>query len=90
MYNNSNEMVRGYFMRQSEGGYAPKNFKYNQKNNNNLLKNFNGPVTIPKTKSPSKRVPLRKSECTDATTENIYKILTSKNVYFRVHTLTCI
>jgi len=55
MYNNSNEMLRGYFMRQSEGGYAPKNFKYNQKNNNNLLKNFNGPVTIPKTKSPSKR-----------------------------------
>lgn len=48
-------MLRGYFMRQSEGGYAPKNFKYNQKNNNNLLKNFNGPVTIPKTKSPSKR-----------------------------------
>jgi hypothetical protein len=34
MYNNSNEMVRGYFMRQSEGGYAPKNFKYNNKNNN--------------------------------------------------------
>jgi hypothetical protein len=32
MYNNSNEMVRGYFMRQSEGGYAPKNFKYNNKN----------------------------------------------------------
>jgi len=56
MYNNSNEMIRGYFMRQSEGGDAPKNFKYNQKNkNNNLLKNFNGPVTIPKTKSPSKR-----------------------------------
>ena len=55
MYNNSNEMLRGYFMRQSEGGYAPKNFKYNQKNNNNLLKNFNGPVTIPKTKSTSKR-----------------------------------
>ena len=34
MYNNSNEMVRGYFMRQSEGGYAPKNFKYNQKPKN--------------------------------------------------------
>ena len=49
-------MIRGYFMRESEGGRAPKNFKYNQKNkNNNLLKNFNGPVTIPKTKSPSKR-----------------------------------
>jgi phage terminase large subunit-like protein len=42
MYNNSNEMLRGYFMRQSEGGYAPKNFKYNQKpNNNNKNKNKN-------------------------------------------------
>jgi hypothetical protein len=45
MYNNSNEMVRGYFMRQSEGGYAPKNFKYNQKNNKNKNKS--------KSKSPS-------------------------------------
>ena len=56
MYNNSNEMLRGYMMQQSEGGYAPKKFKDNQKNkNNNLLKNFNRPDTIPKTKSPSKR-----------------------------------
>ena len=43
MYNNSNEMVRGYFMRQSEGGYAPKNFKYNQKpNNKNKNKKIRG------------------------------------------------
>jgi hypothetical protein len=45
MYNNSNEMVRGYFMRQSEGGYAPKNFKYNQKNNKN--KNKSSQVSFP-------------------------------------------
>lgn len=38
MYNNSNEMVRGYFMRQSEGGYAPKNFKYNNKNKNKKIR----------------------------------------------------
>jgi hypothetical protein len=35
MYNNSNEMVRGYFMRQSEGGYAPKNFKINNNSEKN-------------------------------------------------------
>jgi len=34
-YNNSNEMVRGYFMRQSEGGYAPKNFKINNNSEKN-------------------------------------------------------
>ena len=38
MYNNSNEMVRGYFMRQSEGGYAPKNFKYNNNNKNKKIR----------------------------------------------------
>ena len=38
MYNNSNEMLRGYFMRQSEGGYAPKNFKYNQKPKNKKIR----------------------------------------------------
>ena len=32
---NANDLVRGYFMRDSEGGYAPKNFKIN----NNLEKN---------------------------------------------------
>jgi len=32
---NANDLVRGYFMRDSEGGYAPKNFKIN----NNAEKN---------------------------------------------------
>ena len=41
MYNNSNEMVRGYFMRDSEGGYAPKNYKVNTRGGgNNLMNNY--------------------------------------------------
>ena len=37
---NANDLVRGYFMRDSEGGYAPKNFKLNT-NQDNYLKNKN-------------------------------------------------
>ena len=40
-YNNSNEMVRGYFVRDSEGGYAPKNYKVNTRGGgNNLMNNY--------------------------------------------------
>ena len=33
---NANDLVRGYFMRDSEGGYAPKNFKFNNKKNKKI------------------------------------------------------
>jgi hypothetical protein len=55
MYNNSNEMVRGYFMRQSEGGYAPKNFKYNQKPNNKNKNKTKPSSPYKKKKSSSKK-----------------------------------
>ena len=38
---NANDLVRGYFMRDSEGGYAPKNYKVNTRGGgNNLMNNY--------------------------------------------------
>tara|TARA_B100000767_G_C19486926_1_gene418554 strand:+ start:225 stop:467 length:243 start_codon:yes stop_codon:yes gene_type:complete len=34
---NANDLVRGYFMRDSEGGYAPKNYQVNTRGANNLM-----------------------------------------------------
>ncbi len=38
---NMNDLVRGYFMRDSEGGYAPTNYKVNTRGGgNNLMNNY--------------------------------------------------
>lgn len=37
---NANDLVRGYFMRDSEGGYAPNNYQVNTRGGgNNLMQN---------------------------------------------------
>ena len=38
---NANDLVRGYFMRDSEGGYAPNNYQVNTRGGgNNLMNNY--------------------------------------------------
>ena len=38
---NMNDLVRGYFMRDSEGGYAPNNYKVSTRGGgNNLMNNY--------------------------------------------------
>ena len=58
---NANDLVRGYFMRDSEGGYAPNNYQVNTRGGgNNLMNNYLKMQNQKKKKSTKKKTTKKK------------------------------